>query len=167
VLEELHVRNLALIEEAWLEFGPGMTALTGETGAGKTALLGALKLLLGERADSGFVRAGATEALVEGCFTSAGEEVLVKRRVGADGRSRCAIGGEMATVGSLAEQVGPLVDLHGQHDHQALLVVANHSGYLDRYAGEAAAQALAAYRQARRAYRAACDERDALEARLA
>lgn len=167
MLEELHVRNLALIEEAWLEFGPGMTALTGETGAGKTALLGALKLLLGERADSGFVRAGASETLVEGRFASAGEEVVVKRRVSADGRSRCAIDGEMATVGALAEQVGPLVDLHGQHDHQALLVVGKHAGYLNRYAGEAAARALSAYRDAREAFRAATEERDALEARLA
>ncbi|HEY5540598.1 MAG TPA: AAA family ATPase, partial [Coriobacteriia bacterium] len=65
MLEELHVRDLALIEEVWLEFGPGMTVLTGETGTGKTALLGALKLLLGDRADSGSVRAGAAEALVE------------------------------------------------------------------------------------------------------
>ena len=64
MLEELHVRDLALIEDAWLEFGPGMTVLTGETGAGKTALLGALKLLMGERGDSGSVRSGAAEALV-------------------------------------------------------------------------------------------------------
>ena len=167
MLEELHVRDLALIEEAWLEFGPGMTVLTGETGAGKTALLGALKLLLGDRADSGFVRAGAAEALVEGRFISSGADMLVRRRVSADGRSRCTLDGEMATVGALAERVGPLVDLHGQHEHQALLVASNHAGYLDRRAGEPGALALHAYRDARAAHRDALARRDEISARLA
>ena len=165
MLEELHVKDLALIEEAWLEFGPGMTVLTGETGAGKTALLGALKLLMGERGDSGAVRAGATEALVEGRFTAAGAEVLARRRVGADGRSRCFLDGQMATVGTLAECIGPLVDLHGQHEHQALLSASTHVGYLDRKAGEPAAAALQLYRSARDDYRIAVEERDGLEAR--
>ncbi len=166
VLDELHVRNLALIEEAWLEFSPGMTVLTGETGAGKTALLGALKLLLGDRADSGAVRAGQAEALVEGRFTTRGDELLVRRRVSADGRSRCTLDGEMATVGALGERVGTLVDLHGQHDHQALLVVANHAGYLDRHAGEPVARARAAYRAARDAYKQAQETADELARRL-
>jgi len=166
MLDELHVRNLALIEEAWLEFGPGMTVLTGETGAGKTALLGALKLLLGERADSGSVRAGCPEALVEGRFTSVGDEILVRRRVGADGRSRCSIDGEMATVGSLSETVGPLVDLHGQHEHQALLGVPSHVGYLDRWAGDTVGPARDAYLAAFDAHRTASAENQTLTARL-
>lgn len=167
MLDELHVRDLALIEEAWLEFGPGMTALTGETGAGKTALLGALKLLLGDRADSGSVRAGAAEALAEGRFASAEGELLVRRRVSADGRSRCTLDGEMATVGALAERIGPLVDLHGQHDHQALLVVANHVAYLDAHAGAAVASALSDYRSALERFGEARAEFEALEERLA
>lgn len=158
MLEELHVRDLALIEDVWLEFGVGMTVLTGETGAGKTALLGALKLLLGERADSGSVRAGAQEALVEGRFTASGEEVIARRRLGVDGRSRCTLDSGMATVGALAERLGPLVDLHGQHEHQALLVPGTHVGYLDRWAGSDAEQALAAYREAHTAYREATAE---------
>jgi len=167
VLEELHVRDLALIKEAWLEFGPGMTVLTGETGAGKTALLGALKLLLGERADSTVVRAGASETIVEGRFLAGDVELIAKRRLSADGRSRCTLDDEMATVGALAERVGPLVDLHGQHDHQALLSAATHVGYLDRRAGEPAASALGAYREARSEYRAALEARDVLASRLA
>jgi DNA repair protein RecN (Recombination protein N) len=167
VLEELHVRDLALIREAWLEFGPGMTVLTGETGAGKTALLGALKLLLGERADSGAVRSGASEAVVEGRFLSARTELIAKRRVSADGRSRCTLDDEMATVGALAECLGPLVDLHGQHEHQALLSPATHVGYLDRRAGDPAVNALQSYREARAAYRVAVDARDMLANRLA
>ncbi len=167
MLEELHVRDLALIEDVWLEFGPGMTVLTGETGAGKTALLGALKLLLGDRADSASVRAGAPETLVEGRFSDAGSELVVKRRVTADGRSKCVLGDEMSTVGGLAERVGPLVDLHGQHEHQALLTPATHAGYLDRWAGETALAALADYRADLAAYRDALDALSALESRIA
>lgn len=163
MLSELHVRDLALIEETWLEFGPGMTVLTGETGAGKTVLLGALKLLLGERADATSVRAGAAEALVEGSFAVGDDEVIVRRRVTSDGRSRCVLDGEMATVGALAQRVGPLVDLHGQHDHQALLSVATHAGYLDRWAGEPCLRALSEYRVALSEWRQSVAELDALE----
>ncbi len=166
MLDELHVRELALIQEAWLEFGPGMTVLTGETGAGKTALLGALKLLLGERADTGAVRSGAAEALVEGRFAASGVEILVRRRIGADGRSRCSIDGEMATVGALASTVGPLVDLHGQHEHQALLGTQSHLGYLDRWAGAEVESARAEYAASRATYHAAKTDLDALVARL-
>ncbi|NTU71109.1 MAG: DNA repair protein RecN [Coriobacteriia bacterium] len=167
MLDELHVRDLALIREAWLEFGPGMTVLSGETGAGKTALLGALKLLLGERADSGAVRDGAPEATVEGRFRAGERELIARRRVSADGRSRCTLDDEMATVGALAERIGPLVDLHGQHEHQALLSPATHVGYLDRRAGESARVALEEYRTAREAHRAAITSRDELAVRMA
>jgi len=164
MLEELHVRDLALIEEAWLELGPGMTALTGETGAGKTVLVGALKLLLGDRADATLVRSGASEALVEGRFTIDGTERTARRRVSADGRSRCYLDGEMATVGALADGLGPLVDLHGQHDHQELLRVASHAGLLDRFAG--ASPALEAYRAAFHAHHTAATALARLQAAL-
>ncbi len=152
MLEELHVRNLALIEEAWLEFGPGMTVLTGETGAGKTALVGALKLLLGERADSTMVRSGSEGALVEGRFTVGEDELFARRTLTAEGRSRCTLGGEMATVGLLGERLGGLVDLHGQHEHQSLLRPSVHVQYLDRYIGRDVEDALASYRSARAEY---------------
>ncbi|NTW29108.1 MAG: DNA repair protein RecN [Coriobacteriia bacterium] len=167
MLQELHVQNLALISDAWLEFGPGMTALTGETGAGKTALLGALKLLLGERADSTLVRNGASEALVEGRFTAGEDEVVARRKVSSDGRSRCTLDGEMATVGALAERLGPLVDLHGQHEHQALLTPGSHVAYLDRWAGEEGMSAIARYRAARAAYRGALAAKEVLADQLA
>ncbi|MGB4593886.1 MAG: DNA repair protein RecN [Coriobacteriia bacterium] len=161
VLAELHVKDLALVEDVWLEFGDGLTVLTGETGAGKTVLVGALKLLLGDRADTTLVRSGADEALVEGRFVIDGQERLVRRRMGADGRSRCTIDGEMATVTALGELLSGVVDLHGQHEHQALLSVARHAGYLDRYAGAAAVEAKAAYRAS---LRTVADARAALEA---
>jgi DNA repair protein RecN (Recombination protein N) len=148
VLEELHVKDLALIDEAWLELGAGMTVLTGETGAGKTVLVGALKLLLGERADATLVRSGATEALVEGRFTLDGRERFVRRRLTAEGRSKCYLDGEMATVTGLDDALGAGVDLHGQHEHQALLHPARHVGYLDRFIGALASDALAGYRDA-------------------
>ncbi|MDI6713191.1 MAG: DNA repair protein RecN [Anaerosomatales bacterium] len=162
MLLDLHVKDLALVEEVWLELGPGMTVLTGETGAGKTVLVGALKLLLGERADASAVREGAAEALVEGRFLVDGEERLVKRRIGADGRSRCAVDGEMATVGMLAQVLGDVVDLHGQHEHQSLLSPARHAGFLDRYLGEEAGSALVAYHEAYREHREAAKALGAL-----
>lgn len=167
ILEELHIRDLALIEEAWIEFGPGMTVLTGETGAGKTVLLGALKLMIGERADAASVRAGAAEALVEGRFARGADERLVRRRVSADGRSRCWLDGEMATVGALAEAVGPSVDLHGQHEHQTLLTAATHVAHLDAWAGGPVLRALEAYREARSRWRNAEHEVAAATERMA
>jgi DNA repair protein RecN (Recombination protein N) len=164
ILSELHVRDLALIEETWLELGPGMTVLTGETGAGKTVLVGALKLLLGDRADATLVRAGASEAVVEGRFADAEVERTARRRVGSDGRSRCYLDGEMATVGALAEGLGPLVDLHGQHDHQELLRTGSHAGLLDRFAG--AAPLLDAYRAAFRAHAEAVASLERLQSAL-
>ncbi len=167
MLEELHVTGLALIDDAWLELGPGLTVLTGETGAGKTVLVGALKLLLGERADTSLVRSGATEAVVEGRFVADGRERAARRRVSAEGRSKCYLDGSITTVADLAEALGPLVDLHGQHEHQALLAPARHAAYLDRFAGAAAADALAGWHDAFDAFAEARAARDELVAALA
>jgi len=167
VLQELHVKDLALVEDVWLEFGDGLTVLTGETGAGKTVLVEALKLLLGDRADSTLVRTGAAEAVVEGRVGVDGVEHVVRRRIGADGRSRCTIDGEMATVGALGSLLEGLVDLHGQHEHQALLSPANHAGYLDRFIGDEALDALDGYREAFHAALAASDRVKHLELALA
>ena len=159
MLSELHVKDLALVEDVWLEFGPGLTVLTGETGAGKTVLVSALKLLLGERADSTLVREGAQEALVEGRFVIDGGDVVVRRRLSAEGRSKCTVDGEMATVSMLADLLGPHVDLHGQHEHQALLSAARHAGYLDRFIGD---DAMAVKGRYTAAWRALTEARNAL-----
>jgi DNA repair protein RecN (Recombination protein N) len=166
MLEELHVADLALIEDVWLEFGPGLTVLTGETGAGKTVLVGALKLLLGERADPTMVRSGADEAVVEGRFALDGTERTARRRISAEGRSRCYLDGEMSTVTGLAEAFGDFVDLHGQHDHQALLSPASHAAYLDRFIGSAAGLALQSYREALLVADRALADRDELAAAI-
>jgi DNA repair protein RecN (Recombination protein N) len=155
VLLELHVVDLGIVADLTVVLGEGMTAITGETGAGKTLLVEALELLVGGRADTGLVRDGATEARVEGRFADpdTGDEIVLARVLPRDGRSRAYIGGQLATVGQLAETGTRLVDLHGQHAHQSLLDPAVQRRALDRYAGEPATRALAAYRAARAAAR--------------
>ncbi|HET6497990.1 MAG TPA: DNA repair protein RecN, partial [Coriobacteriia bacterium] len=124
-------------------------------------------LLVGERADSDLVRFGESEALVEGRFAVDGTDLVASRKVTADGRSRCALDGSMVTVGTLARVLGPLVDLHGQHEHQSLLSTSKHAFYLDRHIGVEALDAAARYRSARDAHIAAGRELDRLSKRHA
>lgn len=140
MLSELRVTQLGVIEDLTLVFGPGMTALTGETGAGKTLVVEAVELLLGGRADSVLVRPGATEAVVEGRFvlkegTQGERELVLRRVVPAEGRSRAYVDGAMATAAALSQVGESLVDLHGQHAHQSLLSVSSQREALDAYAG--------------------------------
>ena len=123
MLAELNIRNLGIIDSVTIQFGPGFTAFTGETGAGKTMIIEAINLLVGGRGDGGMVRHGCDEARVEGRFIDpeTDDEVILCRVIPADGRSRAYINGNLATVGGLAEAGARLVDLHGQHAHQSLL----------------------------------------------
>lgn len=158
MLSELRVRQLGVIEDLALVLGPGMTALTGETGAGKTLLVEAIQLLLGGRADPVLVRPGAGEATVEGRFVLEHEddqesaEVVLSRVVPAEGRSRAYVDNRMVTVGTLSENGERLVDLHGQHAHQSLLSVPAQRAALDAFAGGAAV-CLARRHEARAALR--------------
>ena len=150
MLHELHVTDLGIVDDLTVLLGRGLTAVTGETGAGKTLLVEAIDLLLGGRADAGLVREGATEARVEGRFVSdEGAEIVLARVVPTDGRSRAYIDGRLVTVGELATVGGRLVDLHGQHAHQSLLAPAVQRAALDRFAGPAALEPLAEMRSAR------------------
>ena len=135
MLTELHIENMGVIADLTLRFGPGLTALTGETGAGKTMLVEAIHLLLGERADSTLVRPGAEEAHVEGRFIVGEEEIVLARTIPTDGRSRAYVNGRLATASVLAETGAGLVDLHGQNSHQGLLTVGSQRAALDRFAG--------------------------------
>ena len=151
MIDELHVESVALIRDATLVPAAGLTVLTGETGAGKTALLSACKLLVGERADAGAVREGDDHLLVEGRVYLGPDDIdghIVRRRVEAAGRGRVEIDGRMASVSELAEKVGSTVDLCGQHEHQRLLSTSTHAQMLDAWAGEGVTAALAAYREA-------------------
>jgi len=148
MLVELAAHDLGVIEDLRLVLGSGMTALTGETGAGKTLVVDAIDLLVGARADPAVVRPGAVEARVEGRFTYEGpdgeHEVVLSRAIPANGRSRAYVDGRPVTVAELAERGGALVELHGQHAHQSLLSPAVQRASLDRFAGVDLAALLAA-----------------------
>ena len=149
-LRELHVSDLGIVDDLTLLLGPGLTAITGETGAGKTLLVEALDLLLGGRADASLVRRGATAARVEGRFEDEdGAEHVLARVLPTDGRTRAYLDGRLATVGELANVGGELAELHAQHAHQRLFAPAAQREALDRFAGDAATVALSALRSAR------------------
>ncbi len=164
-LVELRVRNLGVIDDVTMALEPGMTALTGETGAGKTLLVDALGLLLGGRADPSVVRAGSEEALVEGRFLGPGNgvpgdpvaddtgdgehEVVLARAVARQGRSRAWVDGRMASIGALAEAAAGLIELHGQHQHQSLVHGDAQRHALDTFAGIRLGPLIAARRDLR------------------
>jgi DNA repair protein RecN (Recombination protein N) len=157
MLVELRVENLLLIERAELRLGPGLNALTGETGAGKTVLAHALDLLLGGKPRSGIVRPGASEAYVEGVFEApAGllddpelaelrerlpddpDEIVLGRRVGADGRTRAFVQGRSASAADLRELGARLISFYGQHEHRKLTIASAQLDLLDGFGGDPA-----------------------------
>ncbi len=152
MLIELRIRDYAVLDDLTLQLGAGLNALTGETGAGKSIIVGALSLLLGERAASEDVRTGAERAVVEGVFDvaerpdvvarleSMGLEpedglLILRREVQAQGRNRAWVNGSPATATTVGDLGSMLVDLHGQHEHQTLLRRAEQRAILDAYAG--------------------------------
>jgi DNA repair protein RecN (Recombination protein N) len=170
----LHITNLAIIREVTLDLGPGLTLLTGETGAGKSILVDALTLVLGGRAEASLIRTGAERASVEAVLDVSGSRaaaflrergyspeegaVVARREVAAQGKGRAFLGGVLAPVGDLRALGALLIDLHGQHQQQTLLTPASHRDLLDRHAG---------LDEARDGMAAAATELRAAEARLA
>jgi len=135
MLRFLRIRNLAVIEAVEVEFEPGFNVLTGETGAGKSILVEAVGLLLGARASQDLVRTGEAQAIIEAIFEpSEGGEVVVRREITTQGRSRSFINGTLATAAALRDLAARLVELHGQHEHQALLDPLTHLPLLDHFA---------------------------------
>ena len=134
MLRYLNIRNLAVIESLEVSFQPGLNVITGETGAGKSVVVGAVGLLLGDRTSSDIVRTGEDIAVVQAVFDLDGRERIVRREVTAQGRSRSFVDGQLVTAGNLKELGAQLVDLHGQHEHQALLNADVHLDLLDQFA---------------------------------
>lgn len=165
MLRLLTVENLLLIERAELELGPGLNAITGETGAGKTLLATGLGLLLGDRSRSGLVRPGADEAWVEGVFDRPeglpehleglipddAEELILSRRVWPDGRSRAQVCGRTATVSDLRELAGEMISFHGQHEHRRLALSDFQLESLDSACGPAQSERRSAAKRAHEA----------------
>ena len=150
MLHELFIRDLALINKARVRFGGGLNVLTGETGAGKTVVVGAVNLLLGGRADNSMIRRGCDRAEVQGLFSvppamkpdleqdnflADDAELIIRRVISADGKNKCYINDSIVTVKTLAEIGRRLLDLHGQHEHQSLFKPATHIDFLDKYGG--------------------------------
>jgi DNA repair protein RecN (Recombination protein N) len=185
VIDEISIRDLGVIAEAVLPLGSGFTALTGETGAGKTMVVSALGLLLGARADTGAVRQGSPQAWVEGRWRIAGNgsvaervcdaggdlddaddsgtaELVLSRSVSSEGRSRAVIGGRSAPVSVLGELADQLVVVHGQSDQVRLRSAVAQREALDRFAGQEFAQALENYQTAFRRWQFNRDELDGL-----
>lgn len=149
MLQNLHVKNLALIDEAEVEFQPGLNILSGETGAGKSIIIGSVNLALGEKVPKEMVRENAPYGLVELVFTLEDEKqrnalksldifpeedmVILSRKI-VNGRSTAKINGETLPVSKIREAAALLIDIHGQHEHQSLLVKKNHLNILDAYA---------------------------------
>lgn len=171
MIEEIRIRNLGVISEAVLPLGPGFTAITGETGAGKTMVVTALGLLRGERADSATVRTGADAAVVEGSWLIAdasrvqtildevdaaldGDELLLSRSVTNEGRSRAVVAGRQTPAGTLGELGDALVAVHGQSEQVRLRSAVAQREALDRFAGSELAELLTRYQQAFRQWKA-------------
>lgn len=166
MLENLHVKNLVLIDEIEVEFQPGLNILTGETGAGKSILLGSVNLALGGRYTADMLRTGAKFGLVELTFSVENENIcrqladldiypeegrIVLSRKLMEGRSTSKINGETVSMGTLKDVASMLIDIHGQHEHQSLLHKKNHLAFLDLYAretvGKLKKETAAAYRE--------------------
>lgn len=153
MLQEISIKNFAIIDTITMQFDQGMTILTGETGAGKSIIIDAMNLLLGSRAQTSFVRHGADKAEIEGLFfykDSPGiaqhlatlglensGELILRRELFANGRSSCRINGMMTPLSNLQAIGGLLVDIHGQHDHQELMSPAHHLNMLDEFGDQA------------------------------
>ena len=151
MLESLNIRNFALIEDLVIDFKDRFNVLSGETGAGKSIIIGALGVILGEKASSNMVRTGSDVAVIEGLFNvfsnpgarefvkqigieSTADEVLIKRTINADGKSKAFINGSLTNITAIKDLGSLLVDIHGQHEHQSLLKISRHIYFLDTFA---------------------------------
>src|SRR5712691_13409608 len=169
MLRFLQIKRLAVIDALEVEFDPGLNVLTGETGAGKSILVEAVGLLLGGRASGDLVRTGEDVATIEAIFESGGEELIVRREVTAQGRSRAFVNGALATAGALKDLSSRLIELHGQHEHQTLLDPSTHLGVIDAFGAldpliaptAAAFDAMRASQEQMARVRAAAKDRDA------
>ena len=174
MLNELHIENIAVIERADISFAPGLNVLTGETGAGKSIVIDSIGAVLGDRVSRELVRRGAERAVVTASFDlnaeaerflreneiDAEDELVLQRRIGADGKSSCRVCGVPVSAVQLKELASLLVDIHGQNDGRQLTDEKRHLSYLDRFG--VPEDLLQAYSAAYERYRALKDQIEAL-----
>ena len=169
MLQDISIKNFAIIEDISLQFDNGMTILSGETGAGKSIIIDAMNLLLGSRASVDFVRHGSNKSTIEGLFfyennqfledklsalgIEANGELILRREIFANGRSVCRINGQMVNLTSLREIGEELVDIHGQHDHQDLMNPKRHQAMLDEFGDNKFREVKEVYQKAFENYR--------------
>lgn len=178
MLRQLYIKNVAVIDEAEVTFGEGLNVLTGETGAGKSIVIDSINMIMGERGGRELVRHGEKNALIQAEFESADKkaseiaenydaevidgEILLARKIGENGKSNCRINSVLAPSGALREIGTQLLDIHGQHDNQALLSQAKHIGFLDSFAKDTVADAKAEYQKLYEEYTAISKKLNAL-----
>lgn len=170
MINEISIRNFAIIESLNVSFDKGLTVLTGETGAGKSIIIDAIHLLVGGRGSAEFVRHGEEKAEIEGLFLLDDERhpsyekaeqfgidmedgmIVLRRDIAKSGKSVCRVNGKLVTISTLREIGSTLIDIHGQHEHQELMDESLHLPLLDQYGGEKIARALASYQEVYRSY---------------
>lgn len=136
MIEHISIKDFAIIENTEIDFFPGLSVITGETGSGKSIVVTAISLALGSRADSSFVRHGAEKAIVELLGSLDGEEIVITREVSASGKNLCRLNGRMVTLGELSDTAKRIADIHGQYDNQSLLDPSTHLQIVDDYKSE-------------------------------
>lgn len=181
MITHISIRDFAIIENTEIDFGPGLSVITGETGSGKSIVITAVSLALGSRADSAYVRHGCEKSVIELCgvadgqaFPGAGgsgaspedgpepEEFVIRREINASGRSVCRINGRMVTLAELSEACRRIADIHGQYDNQSLLDRASHIALLDRFGHETISPLKSEYEKAYAQYMSARSEYEKL-----
>ena len=142
MITNLHIKNIGIIEEIEIELEKGLNVLTGETGAGKSLIIGSLNIISGGRFSKDMLRKGETNAFVEICLYEPENEdaidgnIIISREINLNGRNMCKINGRMVTVNELKEFMKKIIEIHGQNDNQTLLDNREHIRYLDNYIGE-------------------------------
>ena len=142
MIANLHIKNIGIIEDIEIEMGQALNVLTGETGAGKSLIIGSLNIISGGRFSKDMIRKGETNSFVEVCLYEPGNEhaidgtIIVSREININGKNMCKINGRMVTVNELREFMKKIIEIHGQNDSQNLLDNKEHIKYLDSFIGE-------------------------------
>ena len=164
MITTLHIKNVGIIDDLSIDFNEGFNVLTGETGAGKTLLIGALNILAGGRFSKEMIRNGETFSFVEASIYSEKSDkamdgnIIISREIHSNGRNSCKINGRLVTVNELKEFMEHMIDIHGQHDSQLILNEAQHIHYLDRFIGKEIEEKLITYQEKLQQYQKAKQE---------